>query len=351
VDPLRQTLILLSWIFGWLLFWKLRFLAKEKTPFSPRVSVIVPARNEEKNIGSLLRSLERQTYKNFEVIVVNDNSEDATEKVVSSFDVKLVNLRGDPPEGWVGKSWACWNGYLSSEGDVLIFLDADVELQEEALESLVSTLLREGGLVSVWPYQRFEKLYEHLTLPFNLVAIGAMGSFSVFKTKPTGAYGPAMATSRKDYEEVGTHEVSKDSVIEDVALGKKFLEKGYKVNNYLGGELIRFRMYPNGFKELFEGFTKNMALGAASAGLNSLFLFLWIVGLYSSLFNLLELPHWYLLFAAQLYVVSRRTGDYSLLDALLYPVHFLFFLCVFLFSIFRVLFLKNVAWKGRRIRV
>lgn len=337
-----------------MLFSKMRFLRRKVPARSPLVSLIVPVRNEEKNVGKILKALKKQTYENLEIIVVNDNSTDNTREIVQKFEkVKLIDLSNEPPEGWVGKSWACWNGYLNSSGEILIFMDADVEPAPEAVESLVALVLEHGGLVSVWPYQRFEKFYEHLTLAFNMIVIGSMGSFSTFKIKPMGAYGPAIAVERKKYESVNGHAAFKDGVLEDIKLGKLFLQNGYAVENYLGGQTIKFRMYPEGLKQLFEGFTKNMALGAGSLGPMFLLVFLWMVGLYSAMGNVFSLNYifYYPLFVVQIYLVSRKTGDYTFWDALFYPVHFLFFLIVFFVSLYKVIFVKRVEWKGRKIRV
>ncbi|PHJ13981.1 glycosyl transferase, partial [Fervidobacterium sp. SC_NGM5_G05] len=122
------------------------------------ISVIIPARNEESNIGKILSLLNLQTVKPYEVIVVDDNSIDRTAKIVKAFQndnesIKLISLKEEPPEGWVGKSWAIWNGYKHSSGNILIFMDADVEPGEKTLEALVSNYRRYGGLISVWPYQ------------------------------------------------------------------------------------------------------------------------------------------------------------------------------------------------------
>ncbi|WP_448522518.1 glycosyltransferase [Pseudothermotoga sp.] len=350
----RHLVLVSSWLIGWMLFSRMRFLKKKLPSRRPSVSLIVPARNEELNIGKILNALKKQTYENLEIIVVNDNSTDNTKKIVQSFeDVKLVNLSSEPPEGWAGKSWACWNGYLNSSGEILIFMDADVEPQPETVESLVALQLEHDGLVSVWPHQRFEKLYEHLSLPFNMIVIGSMGTFSIFRTKPMGAYGPVIVVGRRDYEKTQGHAAFRDGVLDDIKLGRLFLQKGYRVENYLGGSLIKFRMYPQGFGQLLEGFSKNMALGASSSGAMFFLVLLWMVGLYSAAGNLLFFPYslYYFLFAMQIYLLSRKTGDYTIADAFLYFVHYLFFLLVFFVSLYKVIFLKSVEWKGRKIRV
>ncbi|WP_052465316.1 glycosyltransferase [Thermotoga profunda] len=284
----EQLLLIVSWIIGWMIFAKPKFLKRQEPLIFPSVSVIIPARNEETNIAKIIRLLKEQTYKNFQIIVVNDNSTDKTRDVVLSFKgVELIDLSEEPPKGWVGKSWACWNGFLKADGEILIFMDADVEPSPEAIESLVAIYSKNKGFVSVWPYQRFEKLYEHLTLPFNMVVVGSTGSFSIFSGKPKGSYGPVIVVGRQDYARLGGHSATKSQVLEDVKLGNIFADNGYCLENYLGGELIKFRMYPIGIGQMFEGFTKNMSLGAASVGVNFFLIFLWMIGLYSAAFGIL----------------------------------------------------------------
>jgi len=350
----EHILLSISWIIGWLIFARMKFLRKQRSSSLPNVSVIIPARNEEVNLPKILSALQRQSYPNFEIIVVNDNSTDKTREIALSFKkVNLVDLLEEPPEGWVGKSWACWNGYLKATGEILIFMDADVEPSVDAVATLVSVHLEKRGLVSVWPYQRFEMLYEHLTLPFNMIVVGSIGSFSIFHQKPVGSYGPVMVVDKKTYGEVQGHHTTKNEILEDMKLGRLFVKKGFCVDNRLGGEIIKFRMYPLGIKQMFEGFTKNMSLGAASVGMNFFLSFLWMVGLYSAAFSVFDLSKtiYYLFFVVQIYFLSRKLGDYTILDAMFYPVHYCFFLVVFFISLVRVLFFRRVTWKGRRIHV
>ncbi|MEJ5229187.1 MAG: glycosyltransferase family 2 protein [Pseudothermotoga sp.] len=221
----EHLFLIASWLMGWLLFARMKFLTEQKPKYSPFVSVIIPARNEEVNLPKLLARLRDQSYKNMEIIVVNDNSIDRTKEVVlKQQGVELIDLCEEPPKGWVGKSWACWNGYERSKGQILIFMDADVEPDRDAIEALVSTYIEKGGLVSVWPYQQFERFYEHLTLPFNLIVIASTGSFFISNSKPIGAYGPVIVTSRENYEKTKGHSAIRDGVLEDVKLGRLFLE-------------------------------------------------------------------------------------------------------------------------------
>ncbi|WP_428125798.1 glycosyltransferase [Dictyoglomus sp.] len=338
----------LSWLIGWVYYKSLRFLKKEgEISGEYKVSVIIPARNEEKNLDKLLYLLQKQTYKPYEVIVVNDNSEDNTEEVAKRYGVKVVSLYEDPPEGWVGKNWAIWNGYLESRGEILLFLDADVEPREEFIEVMLSNYERYGGLISCWPYQRFEKFYEHLNFIFNIGAVITMCAI-----KKEGAFGPSMMISREDYEKVGGHKEVRDKVVEDLHFGNLCIKKGVPVNNFLGGEYIKFRMYPKGLRDLIEGFSKNSSQGVVSLSFTKfLYLLMWFYGVFGSFAfeNLINLC--YLLFSFQLYIISRRLGDYSIVDSIIYPIHFMFFITVLLYSTFKTFLFKSVSWKGRKINV
>jgi hypothetical protein len=193
-------------------------------------------------------------------------------------------------------------------------------------------------------------------MPFNLIATSSINSFSLFqKSNPIGVFGPVILTSRSDYEKTGGHLAVKNQIVEDLKIGKIFLEKGIGVTNILGGGKIKFRMYPKGLKQLFEGLSKNLAFGAIQIGIiNFLVLCLWFGGIYSSFFYCLsksEYLIYYPVYALQIYMLTSKTGDYSFWDIVFYPLHFLFFLIVFLSSIFKKFILRVVTWKGRKINV
>lgn len=347
---MRIILLFVSWLTGWIYYKNLRFLGKKRTnPKEYKISVIIPARNEEKNLPKLFSLLKNQTYKPYEIILVNDNSQDRTEEIGKIFGFKIISLYNDPPEGWIGKNWAIWNGYLESKGDLLLFLDADTEPREDFIEVLLTNYEDYKGLISCWPSQRFEKFYEHLNFTFNLVSVFSMFAFS----KKEGAFGPSILISREDYEKVGGHKKVRNKIVEDLALSKECVKQNISVKNFLGVNYIKFRMY-NSFLDLFRGFTKNMVKGAFSINIFNFFLiFFYICGVYGSIFYFREsfINPFYFLFMFQFYVISKILGDYKIYDAIIYPIHFLFFLFVFLYSIFRSFFVKTVIWKGRKIRV
>ncbi len=152
------------------------------------------------------------------------------------------------------------------------------------------------------------------------------------------------------------------SVLEDIDLGRRFLSAGIAVHCFGGRDSISFRMYPAGLAQQVEGWSKNMARGAAgSHPLVLACLALWLSGLFSAAFfaarwGEAEIPlaafeagFFYLLYAAELLWMLKKTGNFGPLSALLYPLHLLFFLFVFLRSLVLTYLVRAVTWKGRRI--
>lgn len=235
-------------------------------------------------------------------------------------------------------------------------MDADVEPEEGAIEVLVEIHKKHPGLISVWPYQRFERFYEHLNLVFNLIIVYASNMLGFPSKRPKGAFGPVILTSRRDYMKTGGHAAIKDSVLEDIKLGRLYIKNGIKVMNFLGNGIIKFRMYPEGFRQLSEGFSKNISSGALTGGILSFLLALiWISGFYYS-FTSFRTPLWwsimiYFLFSLIVYLLSKPLGDYRWYDAFLYPLHFTFFAAVFFHSLYKTLVLKKVTWRGREIKI
>ena len=136
------------------LFWLLGFIFLFRIPpcksgigtrgaYSP-ISVIIPARNEEHSLPALLASLKKQTLKPDEIIVVDDNSEDATAEVAEKGGAKVI--RAKPlPEGWHGKPWACWTGAKEAQGEILVFLDADTSVQPDGLLKVMGAYTEKKG--------------------------------------------------------------------------------------------------------------------------------------------------------------------------------------------------------------
>ncbi|MCK8487105.1 glycosyltransferase [Paenibacillus sp. MBLB2552] len=350
----------IGWIAGWILF--RRVMLPERVTPAPRgekVSVIIPARNEAGNLPQLLGSLQKQTYPPYEIIVVDDFSEDETYDIAASYGVKVIRNEALPP-GWTGKTWAVWNGYRQSTGDMIAFLDADIRLAPRALESLLRARAEAGGVISAVPFHVTEKFYERLALITNVLGVFAFTSPFERNSPNKGLYGSCIVTTRRDYDAIQGHDSIRSELLDDLNLGAKFRAAGISVSNFLGGGLVSFRMYPNGIRSELEGFGKGAVLSTAKLRpATTLLVAAWLIGLIASE-GALFLWHtsWaypllfgYLLYAAQLYFLVRYVGKFGLFMPLLHVLSTLFFLVVLLYSAYQVAFRGSVTWKGRDVQV
>lgn len=327
----------------------------------PLLSVIIPARNEEKNLPLLLWDLREQTYQNIEILCADDDSQDETPRIAASCGARVLSLK-DKPEGWLGKSWACQCGARAARGELLLFLDADVRLGREGVDRLVRTYEGLGHPLSLQPYHQTEEWHEQLSLLFSLLQLGANGT-TLRHQKPQGLYGPVILLCREDYEAMGGHEGVRESLVEDVALGRRLKEAGVPFSLFTGDPEISYRMYGEGLGSLLQGWTKNIAAGAMKT---PAFLFwpsfFWISSLISVPLHLLTygfsgyLPGLliygglYLLWVLVLFLLARKIGRFQAWAILLFPIPALALVLIFLRSLLKKLFRRKVVWKGRAIR-
>ena len=363
---LNIILVLIFWSFGFFFFWKIPLPTTNinlKKGRLSAISIIIPARNESKNLGALLSSLKNQHDRLIEVIVVDDHSEDNTAEIARELGAIVLSSK-TLPVGWSGKPWACWQGAKESKGEILMFLDADTTIEKGGIESIVWTFMDLGGLVSVQPYHKMKFLYEQLSAYFSIITMAGMNAFSLFRntSRVTGAFGPCIVCSREDYFLIGGHEKVKGTVLENLALGKKFLNGGKRVHCFGGKGYISFRMYPNGLRSIIEGFGKGFAIGANAMHIPSLMLIVcWITGGMSLTRHLVQAAIagsnpaifvwvlFYLLFAAQLFWMLARVGTYRWYTAFFFPIPLVFFVMVFFWSCISTFIIRKVKWKGRSI--
>ncbi len=213
---------------------------------NPKVSIILPARNEEEYIGKCLDSLTKQNYENYEIIVIDDSSEDSTGKIISDYSKKHPNIipvsARPKPEGWMGKNWACMEGYQKASGELLLFTDADTKHAANVISLAVSHLnsFNLDALSSIPKMLTFD-FWTNITLP--MISTFLHTRFSALNvnnpSKKTGYFfGSFFILKKKTYQEIGMHEGVKHEIIEDGALGKKVKEAGYKMKMVRGEHLI-----------------------------------------------------------------------------------------------------------------
>jgi Glycosyl transferase family 2 len=227
------------------------------------VSIVIPARNEERYVGKTLDAALRQDYPDYEVIVVDDGSEDGTAAEIArrATDRRLTALSSRPLKpGWLGKPNALASGAARARGTWLLFMDADVELEPRALMDAVSACERHR-----WDYlalvPRFERVgfWEEILMPVVPVAafVYIPSYLSLLRrTKLAPGAGAFGLVRREAYEAIGGHEAIKSSVVDDLRLAMELKRAGFVCRARMGGHLLRLRMY-HGFREIVEGFTKN----------------------------------------------------------------------------------------------
>lgn len=237
----------------------------EPNPDLPFVSILIPARNEESNIGPCVESLLAQEYPNYEVIVLDDNSQDCTAKILEQLieaQPKLTVLQGQPlPADWYGKHWACWQLAEKAKGDWILFTDADTVHHPDMLRDVAPLACEEElDLLSAFVYQRMETWGERLTVPFPFwsilticpIILGRKWKWSVF----SAVNGQFMLFRRAAYEAIGGHQAVRRHAADDVALGRRLLKHGYRWAIHDASKRVSCRMYQS-FAAAWEGFTKN----------------------------------------------------------------------------------------------
>jgi chlorobactene glucosyltransferase len=238
----------------------------KKSGITPKVSVLVPARNEENNIAACIKSVLQQNYTNFELIVLDDGSTDNTLEVtrqVAGKDTKTKILEGKAlPVGWTGKNWACHQLFIEAEGDLLLFLDADTRLNNRALHYTVNTIQHEGiDFISTFHRQETVTLAEKLLVPiFQWGVFCFYPLFLAMKTRiPVLAIGIGqfMFFTRQAYEKIGGHAAVKSQITEDKALPKALARQGMKWSLLDGTGSLTTRMYL-GFKDTYNGLSKSL---------------------------------------------------------------------------------------------
>jgi len=263
IDFLIGTYFLISIMIGVLLTWSYLLISTIKSLMRspkltnytnytnqirsfPKVSIIVPARNEAKYIKKCIDSLLKQSYPNFEIILVNDSSSDNTLNILKDYEKNNSNIITldikTRPDGWIGKNWACYNGYLKSSGDLLLFTDADSYHSISSLELSVSFLnSNDLQALTIVPKLLSNDIFTKFTLP--ILTTFLYTRYSPLKVNNPNSklgyfFGSYYIITKKTYEDVGTHRAVKNEIIEDGALGKKVKEGKYSMKMIRGESVV-----------------------------------------------------------------------------------------------------------------
>jgi len=231
----------------------------------PKVSIILPARNEEKFIGTCLESFVRQDYTNYEIITVDDSSDDDTWKIIEKYankSEKVIPVKANSkPDGWMGKNWACIEGFKRATGDLLLFTDADTRYSEKVISLAVAHLLSEKlDVLTVIPRLLCLDNITKITLPMLSTFLHSRYSALNVNNPKKGIgyfFGSFFIIKKEIYEKIGTHEKVKHEIIEDGALGKITKESGFALKMVRGEHLLD-AVYSRSPKEMWHGLERLM---------------------------------------------------------------------------------------------
>lgn len=327
---------------------------------SQKVSLLIPARNEEKNIGQTLTHILSLDDPLHEILILDDNSTDATRAIAESYAAKESRIKiisgKELPSGWLGKNFACHQLSEHATGEYLLFMDCDVTLKSGSV-SYILNRMKELNLsaASVFPTQKMRGAGERFIVPMmNWILLNFLPlKFVYTKKNPAfvAANGQLFCFRTDDYTALGGHQQVKEKVVEDMELARLIKKSGKTMITFTGGNQVFCTMYSS-LAEGIKGFSKNFFPGFAMPAP----LFLLFVGFLTVIYLLPLAGLWFsplfFLPAVMIYIqraaVSRVSRGAMVFNLIFHPLQMMAVLWTGINSV-RVTLSRAAEWKGRRI--
>jgi len=334
-------------------------LNKNPLQSNPLISILIPARNEAENIGVLLTDLINQHYQNIEIIVFDDQSDDKTVEVVSALsesDSRITLVRsGGLPKGWLGKNFGCYSLSLHAKGEYLLFLDADVRIGGDIVQSAVAYAEKYRlGLLSIFPEQIVISTGEKITVPImNYILLSLLPlplvQLTSFRSL-AAANGQFMLFNTSIYNRFKPHEQVKNCKVEDIEIARYFKTKGIPIACLTGNESIRCQMY-HGFGDAVGGFSKNIISFFGNSFM--LAVIFWLITTFGFIPVLMTFSvNFFVVYIVMLLLIRLFVAIAShqrILDSFIYFIPQQIVMGVVMFRSFLNKYFFHYQWKGRSI--
>ncbi len=330
-----------------------------KTTNARKISIIIPARDEEHNITKLLTSIRSQPIQPLEILVIDDQSTDQTAEMACELGATVISGK-EMPVGWKGKTWACQQGAAAAVGEWYLYLDADITLLENGLAKLAA-LTSINAIHSVCPFHKIQRPYEQLSAFFNTITLAGVDTFAATPSSQGTLFGQVLLIHRDHYHNAGGHEAVRDEILENFQFAQRLKAQKHDVNLYLGKGAVEMRMFPQGLAQLTSSWKKGFLAGAAQSPKRALLTTsLWLTGgmMLIVAFTLIPFANAAFLSATLLcsfcygilsFFCFRLAGNFSILTALLFPIPLLFYQVLFFKALLDQKKGVKATWKGRII--
>ncbi|WP_461448978.1 glycosyltransferase family 2 protein [Mucilaginibacter sp.] len=340
------------------------FISNPKLPHINRqhtqlVSILIPVRNEQDNILGLLQSILKQDYADYEVIILDDSSDDNTFSVCENFASKHSQfkvIRGKKlPDDWLGKNYACHQLAKEAKGDYFLFLDADEKVNNVLVNSAIHRMhLYKLGLLSLFTNQQMDTFGEKSVVPLmHFILLNLLPLRLVYLVKNStvaAASGQFMFFDAEIYRANEWHKQVKDRVVEDIEIMRLVKSSGFNGEALLANGMITCRMYKS-YTEALNGFSKNFLAGFNYSIITLLIYLIALIG--GPMIVIMTLNLQLIVFMVGLIILTRvmvslASGQNAWLNLLLHPLQMIN-LTIIAFMAIQKYLTKSTVWKGRPV--